>query len=248
MGRSLLENAAPLDDLTVSGGLEAPESEVIGQRLGPQSVEVTAELPPLLDETDVIIDFSAPQASIAALEAAAEAGVGVVSGTTGLSDSEETRFEELSSDIPVLRASNFSVGINLLMQLVSEASAATDGDFDLEVFEAHHRHKVDAPSGTALSLGEAAAEARGHDLEDVATFARQGEVGERTDEEIGFQVMRGGSIVGEHTVALCGEGERIELSHQASDRGIFARGALRAAGWLDGRTPDYYTMKDVLFG
>ncbi len=250
MGGSLLDNAPDLEGLDVVAGVESPGSPQIGTELQPGDVPVYDAAAKAFEarEVEIAVDYSSPEGCVRAAEAAAGADVGFVSGTTGLADAQIDRLGALASEIPILRASNFSVGINLLLKLVADASEATDSEFDVEIFEAHHRHKVDAPSGTALSLGEAAAEARGWDLEEVGTFARHGEVGEREDREIGFQVMRGGGIVGDHSVSLCGPGERIELNHRAEDRGIFARGALTAARWLDGRAPGKYSMQDVLFG
>ncbi|MEZ4462017.1 MAG: 4-hydroxy-tetrahydrodipicolinate reductase [bacterium] len=192
---------------------------------------------------DVIVDFSTPTVTIDYAKACAAHGVPFVSGTTGLSPAQVEELTELSGHVAILHAANFSVGVNILEHLVELASAASHG-FDIEIFEAHHRRKVDAPSGTALFLGRAAAKGRGLDLEEVARTERSGQ---RTDEEIGFQVLRGGGIVGEHTVYFVAEGERIELTHRAQERAIFARGAVRAALWLAGRPSGQYTMKDVLF-
>ena len=247
MGRSLLENAAEIEDVSIVAGVESPGSDAVDGTLGPQDVPVTDDFTEAFSPADVAIDFSAPSACVAAAMAARYAEIGFVSGTTGLDDEQRSTIGGLTEEIAILRASNFSIGINLLMKLAADASAATREDFDIEIFEAHHRNKVDAPSGTALSLGEAAAEAREWDLDEVAEWSRHGEVGEREEREIGFQVMRGGGIVGEHTVALCGPGERIELTHRAGDRGIFARGALTAARWLDDTSPGLYAMEDVLF-
>lgn len=195
---------------------------------------------------DVVIDFSAPTACVAAAKWCSEHSVPFVSGTTGLTDAQLASIESASSETPVLLASNFSVGVNVLERLVELASRSMR-DWDAEVFEAHHRRKVDAPSGTALTLGEAAARGRDVDLDDVATWIRHGQTGPREVGEIGFQVVRGGSIVGEHTVFFCGNGERVELTHRAGDRSIFARGAVRAAGWLVGKPAARYQMSDVLF-
>ncbi len=248
MGTSLLEVADDIDDLSVVGTVEHAEHERVGERIGPQSIEIIDNLEVGVESADVVVDFSSPEACAEAARRSAELNKPFVSGTTGLDDDQQAAIEEAAETVPVLRASNFSVGINLLMQLVETAAEATDGQFDIEIAESHHRDKVDAPSGTALSLGEAAASARGLSLEDVAVWARKGEVGSRSDDEIGFQVRRGGSIVGEHEVALCGPGERIELSHRAGDRDIFAQGALQAAGWVVEREPGLYSMRDVLFG
>lgn len=248
MGGELLENAQNMDAIDIVAGVESPGSPEVGTELQPGGVPVTDDVSEALHSADVAIDFSAPEGCVDAAEAAADIGVGFVSGTTGLDADQTERIEDVASATAVLRASNFSVGVNLLLKLVGDASEATAGEFDVEIFEAHHRNKVDAPSGTALSLGEAAADARDWNLEQVAHWGRHGEVGERDDDEIGFQVLRGGGIVGDHTVSLCGPGERIELTHRADDRGIFARGALTAAEWLQGKDPGEYTMEDVLFG
>ena len=248
MGRSILENAAEMDGVEVVGGTESSGAPEVGEALDPGGVLVSDDYEEAFSGADVAIDFSAPTAAVEAAHAAARLGLGFVSGTTGLSEDQEGKVAAHGESIPVMRASNFSVGINLLLKLVGDASAATEGDFDIEVFEAHHRNKVDAPSGTALSLGESAAEARDWDLDEVAEWGRHGHTGERQDREIGFQVLRGGGIVGEHTVALCGPSERIELTHRAGDRAIFARGAITAASWIAGKSPGNYTMRDVLFG
>ncbi|MFB6372131.1 MAG: 4-hydroxy-tetrahydrodipicolinate reductase [Bradymonadaceae bacterium] len=248
MGGELLETAGDVDGVTIVAGVESSDSPELDTEMHPGDVPVTDDPAEAFASADIAIDFSSPAGCVEAAEAAAEADVGFVSGTTGLDEAQTDRIDSLAARTPVLRASNFSVGINLLLKLVADASEATDGDFDVEIFEAHHRNKVDAPSGTALSLGESAADARDWELEEVAQWGRHGEVGERDDDEIGFQVMRGGGVVGDHTVSFCGPGERIELTHRAGDRGIFARGALTAAKWLEGREAGMFTMKDVLFG
>lgn len=247
MGTSILENAVATSEIEIVSGVEGPGDDAVGTTIEQGDVPVTEDFEEAFETASVVVDFSTPEACVEAADAAARFDCGFVSGTTGLSEEQETRVRNRASSIPVLRASNFSVGINLLLKLVGDASGATAETFDLEISESHHRNKVDAPSGTALSLGEAAADARDWDLDDVAVWGRKGEVGSRDDAEIGFQVVRGGSIVGEHTVALCGPGERIELTHRAGDRGIFAKGALRAARWLETRQPGIYSMQDVLF-
>jgi 4-hydroxy-tetrahydrodipicolinate reductase len=247
MGRSLLENAANIDGLEVTAAIERPGSDKLGSQLGPQHISVTGNLASRINDCDVIIDFSTPDACMSAIRTAANAGVPVVTGTTGLSAEQQIELRTLATQIPILQAANFSVGVNILARLVELASRASGEEFDLEVFEAHHKHKVDAPSGTALMLGKAAAAGRDLELEKVATWAREGHTGARTSDEIGFQVLRGGDIVGEHTVFVCGAGERIELTHRATDRGIFARGALRAARWLHPQQPGTYDMANVLF-
>ncbi len=247
MGKALLENAEDAG-CEVVAAIVRPGSSRLGEALGPAGVRATDDLAEVVSGCDVVIDVSSPAACVEAARVAASAGVAFVSGTTGLDADELSALERAASETALLHAANFSVGVNVLARLVELASRATGEAWDLEVFEAHHKHKVDAPSGTALMLGRAAATGRGVDLEDVADWARHGATGPRERGAIGFQVLRGGDIVGEHTVFVCGEGERIELGHRATDRGIFARGALRAARWLATRPPGTYSMGDVLFG
>lgn len=194
----------------------------------------------------VVIDFSTPAGFDAALDAARAHARPLVSGTTGLTTAQFGALDDAAATIPVLWSANFSRGVNVLLHLVELAAAALP-DFDAEVFEAHHRHKVDAPGGTAIALGDAVASARSQALADVATWTRHGATGPRPADAVGFQVVRGGSITGEHTVFLCGDGERVELTHRAQDRAIFARGAIDAARWLAEQPPGRYTMRDVLF-
>ena len=196
---------------------------------------------------DVVIDFTTPAASVDLAGAAAEAGVALVVGTTGLSEDDIARIDANARRIPIVRTGNFSLGINLLVGLVEQAARALAAEaYDIEVFEAHHRHKVDAPSGTALMLGAAAARGRGVSLESVERRARDGITGERPVGEIGFSVLRGGGIVGEHSVTFAAEDEILTLSHSGRDRSLFARGAVAAARWAAGRPPGLYDMRDVL--
>lgn len=194
---------------------------------------------------DVVIDFSGPEALAAALEHCLANGTALVTGTTGIDRALEARLEGACEHIAVLRAANFSLGVTMLTRLLREAAAAFP-KWDLEIVEAHHGRKQDAPSGTALALGQAAAAARNIDLATAAVYSREGRTGERVDGSIGFAVVRGGDIVGEHTALLIGNGERIELSHRATDRSIFARGALQAARWLQGRPAGSWQLDDVL--
>ncbi len=244
MGRALLESAkAP--DFEVAAAIERAGSPWLGEVLG--SVRVTGNLEEVASGCDVVIDFSSPESCVRAARIAASSGAAFVSGTTGLDAAAHEVLAQVARETAVLHAANFSVGVNVLARLVELAAQATGEEWDLEVFEAHHRHKVDAPSGTALMLGRSAAAGRGVELDEVADWARHGVTGPREPGAIGFQVVRGGDIVGEHTVFACGEGERIELTHRATDRGIFARGALRAARWMASRRPGSYSMDDVLF-
>ncbi|MFW5967880.1 MAG: 4-hydroxy-tetrahydrodipicolinate reductase [Persicimonas sp.] len=248
MGGELLANAAQMADITIDQAVVRPGSAAVGSELGPDGVMATDDMDTAVENADVVVDFSTPEACLKAAELAAKHQTPFVSGTTGLDEVQVAELKGRSSDVALLWAANFSVGINAIERLVELGVRALGDGFDIEILEAHHRNKVDAPSGTAHFLAEAAARGRDLQLDENAVYSRYGNTGERTDDEIGFQVVRGGDIVGEHTVFLCGNGERVELTHRASDRGIFARGALRAAGWLAGRKPGLYSMKDVLFG
>ncbi|WP_294190694.1 4-hydroxy-tetrahydrodipicolinate reductase [uncultured Sphingomonas sp.] len=201
---------------------------------------------PLARGADVLVDFSTPAALQPHLAAAVAAGTPIVIGTTGLSNAHHALIDEAAQQIAVLQTGNTSLGVTLLGILVREAAARLGSDWDIEIVEMHHRHKVDAPSGTAILLGEAAAQARGTSLSEVRVDGRAGLVGARTEETIGFSSLRGGSVVGDHQVIFAGEGERIELGHRGEDRTIFARGAVKAALWLAGRTPGRYQMVEVL--
>ena len=200
----------------------------------------------LVREADALIDFSAPQALETNLAAARDAGVPIVVGTTGLADAHHRLIDDAAREIPVLQTGNTSLGVTLLAHLVREAAARLGTDWDIEIVEMHHRRKVDAPSGTALLLGEAAAEGRGIDLADNRESGRDGQTGARAQGAIGFAALRGGTVAGEHSVIFAGEQERVTLAHNAEDRTIFARGAVRAAEWLIGREPGRYGMADVL--
>ena len=257
MGQSLVqalqEPAALAQGWKLSGALASAGSSFLGQDAGipahgrPMGVVVTAERPQALAGAAIAIDFTLPAALPANLAACVAAGVPVVVGTTGLDLVAEEAMAAAAAHIPVLHAPNMSLGVNLLLELVAQAAAALPADFDIEIFEAHHKHKVDAPSGTAVRLGQVAANARGSSLAASAVFAREGQTGARPPGAIGFATVRAGDIVGEHTVLFCGTGERLELGHRATDRLTFARGALRAAQWLAGvRDPGLYSMRDVL--
>lgn len=251
MGAALARCARERTGVCIVGALDRPDSPALGRDfgdlsgIGPLGVAVEAELAPLLRGADVLIDFSSPAVTARNLRACADAGVAVLVGTTGLGADVESAAAQAAGRVPVLIASNTSLGVTLLEALVRAASRALPADFDIEIVEAHHRHKQDAPSGTALTLGRAAADGRGQRLEDVMVPARAG-VGARRPGEIGFAVLRGGDVVGDHSVLFAGEAERLTLSHQATDRAIFARGALRAAEWLTAQRPGRYAMADVI--
>lgn len=252
MGRMLVETIATSDRAVVSAALERSGHDWIGRDLGDAmggaetGVIVTDDIDAALSGADVVIDFTAPAATIAFAHAAARAGAAHVIGTTGMTASEIAQLEGPAERTVIVRAGNMSLGVNLLVQLTERVAAALDDDYDIEVIEAHHNRKVDAPSGTALMLGEAAAEGRGVDLNDISDRARDGITGARGKGRIGFTAIRGGDIVGEHDVMFAADGERIVLRHVASDRSVFARGALKAALWTAGKPPGAYDMLDVL--
>jgi 4-hydroxy-tetrahydrodipicolinate reductase len=238
MGLAVAEAVEASPDLVLAGRFDRPDA------VDP----ILTDRASALEGADVVVDFSTPAASVAlAGEAATLGRPALVIGSTGFSSGEIDALAEAALRIPIVRAGNFSLGVNMLMGLVELASAAlSPAEFDIEVFEAHHRRKVDAPSGTALMLGEAAARGRGVDLDRASIRARDGIIGARTEGAIGFSVVRGGGVIGEHSVIFAGEDEILTLSHSARDRGLFARGALAAARWAVAREPGAYDMQDVL--
>ncbi|MGR3434933.1 MAG: 4-hydroxy-tetrahydrodipicolinate reductase [Shimia sp.] len=252
MGRMLLRMVAESATARLVGALERPGHPWIGQDAGtamggaPLGVTVTDDPLEALAPAQAVIDFTTPEATLAVAAIAAQARAVHVIGTTGMTDAQIAALEPAARHAVIVRAGNMSLGVNLLVQLTRRVAAALDADFDVEIVEAHHRHKVDAPSGTALMLGEAAAAGRGVALGDVAERGRDGITGARGAGAIGFSAIRGGDVVGEHDVIFAAEGERIVLRHLATDRAIFARGALKAALWGQGRTPGQYDMTDVL--
>ena len=252
MGRALIQAIAEMEGVTLAGALERPGSAQLGQDAGivaglpALGVPISDDPLPLLAEAEGLLDFTAPASSVALAELAAQARIAHVIGTTGLSAEDEAKLRAAARHAPIVKSGNMSLGVNLLAALVRRAARALGPDFDIEIVEMHHRHKVDAPSGTALLLGRAAAEGRGIDLGQTAVYAREGHTGARPQGAIGFQSLRGGSVVGDHVVILAGEGERLELAHRAESRGLFARGALKAALWARGRKPGLYSMSDVL--
>ncbi|MBI1215180.1 MAG: 4-hydroxy-tetrahydrodipicolinate reductase [Alphaproteobacteria bacterium] len=218
--------------------------EVLG--LGATGVALTADRDAAFDKADVLIDFTAPPASAEHAALAAQHGKALVVGTTGLSPEQEAALKKAAEKTAILYAANMSVGVNVLLSVVAQVAKMLDDQYDIEVFEAHHRHKVDAPSGTALALARAAAAGRGVKLDEVMVPARHGYTGPRKPGDIGMSVFRGGDVVGDHTVTFAGTGERIELAHKASDRSLFAKGAVTAARFLAGKPPGLYGMKDAL--
>ncbi len=252
MGQALVAEVAGADDLALAAACVRPDSEQLGQDAGLQcgvgalGVRLAADPAQAAEHCDVLIDFTLPDALEANLAAAVAAGTPIVIGTTGLDAAREAALAKAASRVPLVHAANYSSGVTLLRRLAAIAAGALADDYDVEILEAHHRAKRDAPSGTALALGESVAAARGVDLQTKAVRARDGITGARRAGDIGFQTLRGGDIVGEHTVLFAGDGERIELTHRASSRHTFARGALRAARWLVGRSAGRYDMEDVL--
>ena len=252
MGQMLIRTVLASDKCRLVGALEREGHDWIGQDAGtmtggqPAGVNVTSDAVEVFAKAQAVIDFTAPAATVGFSELAAQARAVHVIGTTGLSDEDLKAINAASRHAVIVRAGNMSLGVNLLVQLTQKVAAALDEDFDIEVVEAHHNQKVDAPSGTALMLGEAAAEGRGVNLNDVRDSGRDGMTGARKKGDIGFTAIRGGDIVGEHDVIFAAAGERIVLRHIATDRAIFARGALKAALWGQDRDPGEYDMLDVL--
>lgn len=252
MGRALLVAMDEVGGIRLSGASTSSGSRWVGMDAGTaasgavRGVMVQAEPARAIHDAAVAIDFTLPQATVANLDACVAAGCPLVIGTTGHAPAVRERIAQAASRIPLVMAPNMSVGVNLLLELVEQAARQLDERYDIEIFEAHHRDKKDAPSGTALGLGAAAAAGRGVQLDQVAEYDRHGVTGARRPGNIGFSVFRGGDVVGEHTVSFAGIGERIELTHRASDRLAFARGAVQAARWLIGRSPGLYSMRDVL--
>lgn len=252
MGRTLIEAIGLADGLTLAAAVERPESTLLGADSGELSgqgkngITVVSSLGEVIGDINVLIDFSVPDATMANLALCSERGVAMVIGTTGFTAVQQNAIEQAAAHIPICKASNFSTGVNLCFKLLDMAARVLGDEVDIEVYEAHHRHKIDAPSGTALSMGKVVADALGRDLGKVAVYGREGQTGARARDTIGFATVRAGDIVGDHTVTFAADGERVEITHKASSRMSFARGAVRAAGWLVGRDAGLYDMQDVL--
>ena len=251
MGQMLIEAVRAADDCRLGGALDMASSPALGQDAGafsgqPAGVRITADLREGLKGCDVLIDFTRPEGTLEHLRVCRELGVSAVIGTTGFTDAQKAEIAEASQHIAIMMAPNMSVGVNVTLKLLEMAAKALSTGYDIEIVEAHHRHKVDAPSGTALKMGEVIADALGRDLKECAVYERYGVTGERDPSSIGFATIRGGDIVGDHTVLFAGTGERIEISHKSSSRATYAQGSLRAARFLAGRKAGLFDMFDVL--
>jgi len=255
MGQTLLQAVLSEPDFVVVGALEVPGSPILGRDAGERSghrtgVAISADVPAAVTGADVVIDFTRAEGTLAHVGACARAGVAAVVGTTGLSAADRHALAGFASSIPIVFAPNMSVGVTVLLRLVEQAAKLLGAGYDVEIVEMHHRHKIDAPSGTALSLGEAAAKALGSDLKTDGVFGRDGVTGERKPGAIGFASLRGGDVVGDHSVIFAGAGERLELTHKAGSRLNFAQGALRAARFVAAKRASgvkgLFDMQDVL--
>jgi 4-hydroxy-tetrahydrodipicolinate reductase len=252
MGRALVKAISETEGATLVGAVESPRSPFIGQDsgtlagLGENGIRIAADVKARGSKADAIIDFTSPAATVVLAALAAQAGIAHVIGTTGLSPDDEAQLSEAAKTAVIVKSGNMSLCVNLMAALVKRVARTLDESFDIEILEMHHNKKVDAPSGTALLLGRAAADGRDVALSSRSVRARDGETGPRKAGDIGFAALRGGTVIGDHSVIFAGPGERLELSHKAEDRMIFARGALRAAMWAKGKQPGIYSMLDVL--
>jgi 4-hydroxy-tetrahydrodipicolinate reductase len=252
MGRNLIQAVNQSPGLELTAATERPDSEWIGMDageiagVGKLGVPLSHSLTKVVDQFDVMIDFTGPEATMVHLDVCRGHGKKMVIGTTGMDDAQKARIEAAAGDIAIVFAPNMSVGVNLCFKLLEVAARVMGEGSDIEIIEAHHRHKVDAPSGTALRMGEVVAETLGRDLRQVAVYGREGQTGPRDPQTIGFETIRAGDVVGEHSVWFATEGERVEIVHKASSRMTFANGAARAAAWLQGQDKGLFDMQDVL--
>jgi 4-hydroxy-tetrahydrodipicolinate reductase len=251
MGQMLIDAIRASDDCRLSGALDQTSSPAIGQDAGlfsgqPAGVLITSDLRAGLADSQVLIDFTRPEGTLEHIKACRALGTALVIGTTGFTPAQKAEIEAAAKDIAIVMAPNMSVGVNVTLKLLEMAAKALSTGYDIEIIEAHHRHKVDAPSGTALKMGEVIADALGRNLKDCAVYAREGVTGERDPSSIGFATIRGGDIVGDHTVLFAGTGERIEISHKSSSRTTYAQGSLRAVRFLAGKQSGLFDMFDVL--
>ncbi|MBF7729533.1 4-hydroxy-tetrahydrodipicolinate reductase [Pseudomonas sp. N040] len=252
MGKTLIEAVQQASGALLGAAIDRPDSSLIGADVGELAgvgklgLTLGGDLPAALGQFDVLIDFTHPSVTLKNLEVCRQAGKAMVIGTTGFSVEEKQVLAAAARDIPIVFAANYSVGVNLCLKLLDTAARVLGDTVDIEIIEAHHRHKVDAPSGTALRMGEVVANALGRDLQKVAVYGREGQTGARARETIGFATVRAGDVVGDHTVLFAADGERVEITHKASSRMTFANGAVRAAQWLAEQPAGLYDMQDVL--
>lgn len=246
MGRVLTEIVSAAPGCVIVGGLEPKGSALVGSGMGKTGAIITDDPASLFAQIDGLIDFTIPAATLSLVEHSARARIVHIIGTTGIDADGEAKIRECGKSARIVKSGNMSLGVNILASLVRKAAAAFGEEFDIEVLEMHHKHKIDAPSGTALLLGQAAADGRGLDLATHSVRSRDGITGARPQGDIGFATLRGGSVVGDHTVMFAGASERIELSHKAESRDLFAYGAIKAALWAQNQKPGFYTMTDVL--
>jgi 4-hydroxy-tetrahydrodipicolinate reductase len=252
MGKNLIEAVLQAGGAGLTAAVDRPDSSLIGAdvgelaALGRIGVPLSGDLVAVLDDFDVLIDFTHPSVTLRNLAICRAAGKAMVIGTTGFTVEEKKQLGEAAKEIPIVFAANYSVGVNLCLKLLDTAARVLGDEVDIEIIEAHHRHKVDAPSGTALRMGEVVAAALGRDLQKVAVYGREGQTGARARETIGFATVRAGDVVGDHTVLFAADGERVEITHKASSRMTFAKGAVRAALWLEAQPAGLYDMQDVL--
>lgn len=253
MGRMLIEATTNAEGVELGAAIEHSSCSLVGADagelagVGKNDIIVASSIEEVADDFDILIDFTLPEPTISNLEKAVKLQKPIVIGTTGLSDEQKDKIEEAAKVIPVVFAPNYSVGVNLSLKLLDMAARVMGDDADIEIIETHHRYKIDAPSGTALKMGEVVADALGRDLKECAVYGREGKTGERDPKTIGFETIRAGDVVGDHTVLFANIGERLEITHKASSRMTFAKGAVRAAGWLAGKdVGKVYDMMDVL--
>jgi 4-hydroxy-tetrahydrodipicolinate reductase len=252
MGRALITACDLNENTQLSAAIERPGNTLVGSDagdlagLGPLNIKVSDNLEDVIDAFETLIDFTSPQSSLQNIETCVKHGKNIIIGTTGFDEAGKQKISEAAKSIAVVFAPNMSVGVNLCLKLLDTAARILGDDVDIEVIEAHHRHKVDAPSGTAIRMGEVVANALGRDLAETAVYGREGITGARDRKTIGFETIRAGDIVGDHTVLFAAEGERVEITHKASSRMTFANGAVRAANWLQQQPAGLYDMQDVL--
>ena len=254
MGRAVIQAALATQGIKLVAAIDRKDNAELGEDVAsvvgqaPIGVSVGYVIDPAAEPFEVLVDFTQPEATLSALELCRSHKKAMVIGTTGFSADQRNSIEAAAQEIAICTAANFSIGVNVVLSLLGDAARLLGEPYDVEIVEAHHRHKTDAPSGTALAMGEEVAQALGRNLKDCAVYGREGQTGARGRQTIGFATVRGGDVIGDHTVMFLGEGERVEISHKATSRLNFAQGALRAAAWLAGRQPGLYSMQDVLTG